>query len=803
MSPNTMPPDNLKTEERTVNFVADVHLIQILGEQLIGSEKVGILELIKNAYDARATTCDVWIEKVPGFPETKWSDPAIKDLPGPVITIIDNGIGMDENTIINGWLRPATRLKTSVKEKLKQERAEANLRGTLAEYDSLVNILKKEYGGRLPLGEKGVGRFATHRLGKHLLLRTKTVEDTYEWVLDIDWEKFDRPNDDPTRTPLDLGKVGLKLIHRPPESDYGPTNSGTVLRIYGERVGFKWTDTKLRDIGQAIAFLHSPYEANKTALVKDTKPKLGFTPVFHCPQLGGGEFEVLTNTVPAPFLSTAIVDDDGIATLEIQFNPPASLKKPLSPDIVIIEGKDLRVPPKEKKELNYWFSPESKSKLRTPECGPFTCEIKVWIRTKDWIDYLQVDDFTNFLDNFGGIGIYRDGLSIVPAQVASKDDWLGLSKRHIKRGSHISYYNMWGSVDLVQEKTLYLVDLTSREGLLETRPFEDLRELLRQIIFDVELYVQKKRDEYKELLDSEKPSIEVLNEQSKVASNIFKNLSSNYDFKADPLGIKPFIGETDPKRYITSLANTYAQVVEEISELDEQSNALLETAGYGIAIGVAVHEIEKITSNLFFGLERLLEKATSLDPEVYRQVDQLSGTANTLLTELRRISPLRVTRLERPRKFSIRDSILVASGAFRLSWDDLNITFIPPMKESDFQFVGSFGACSQVFANLFDNATYWLRTTENNRRIVVQVDPQKKKVIIADSGPGIDKQIRPKLFEPFYSLKNPPSGLGLYICNYYLRQMKGTIRESYDDERLPGIGGAQFTLIFPGEEPQV
>mgnify|MGYP001618175328 FL=1 len=46
---------NVQPNEIEVNFVADVHLIQILGEQLIGSEKVGILELIKNAYDAGAT----------------------------------------------------------------------------------------------------------------------------------------------------------------------------------------------------------------------------------------------------------------------------------------------------------------------------------------------------------------------------------------------------------------------------------------------------------------------------------------------------------------------------------------------------------------------------------------------------------------------------------------------------------------------------------------------------------------------------------------------------------------------------
>jgi hypothetical protein len=39
-----------------LNFKADAHLIRVLGEQLIASEKVGVLELIKNSYDAGAST---------------------------------------------------------------------------------------------------------------------------------------------------------------------------------------------------------------------------------------------------------------------------------------------------------------------------------------------------------------------------------------------------------------------------------------------------------------------------------------------------------------------------------------------------------------------------------------------------------------------------------------------------------------------------------------------------------------------------------------------------------------------------
>lgn len=806
MSPRIQKSEKLDNQEQQVNFVADVHLIQILGEQLIGSEKVGILELIKNSYDARATNCDVWIEKVPGLPDAELSDSAIANLPGPVITIIDNGIGMDEDTLIKGWLRPATRLKTSVKEKLKQERKEADSRGTRAEYESLVNILKMEHGGRLPLGEKGVGRFATHRLGKNLILQTKTKDDPYEWVLTIDWDRFDYPDDDPITNPLSLQDVTLTLLHRVPNRDYGLTQSGTMVRIYGGREGFEWTTEKLREVGQSILFLRSPGKASLSKKIEGkttiTEKGIGFDAFFHCPQLAEKDFEVLTETVPAPFICTAIVDENGIADIEIEYKPPQTLKKAQSSDIQNYDDKELRVPPEN--DRKYWLEKRNgKQVLRNPECGPFTCEIKVWIRDGEWIDFADRSGFLKFLENFGGIGIYRDSLSLVPPQASSREDWLGLSTRHIKKGTHISYYMMSGSVDLIQENTLYLVDRTSREGLLDTRPFTDLKYLLREIIFTLEREVNAKRDRYKRLVEGDRVPETVLNKRTSIASDILRAVSKKYDFVEDSVGIKKIIGETaNPSKTVALLATTFDEVRREVRELTDESNALLEVAGYGIAIGVAIHEIEKITSNLYFGMERVLKRATSLDLDTYHQIDELSETARSLLNELRRVAPLRVTRLERPRKFLIRDSILAASGAFRLTWDDLDIQFIPPTKENDFEFTGSFGACSQVFANLFDNATYWLSTINTNRLIIVQINSEKRMVIVADSGPNIDKKIRPNLFKPFFSLKNPPSGLGLYICSYYMRQMKGAIRESHDTERLTGFDGAHFTITFPEEKTE-
>ena len=83
-------------------------------------------------------------------------------------------------------LRPASTIKTAIKENIKREREKAAKQGKLGSYDKLIDEIKKERGGRIPLGEKGVGRFASHRLGSRLLLKTKVSNLDYEYVLEVD-----------------------------------------------------------------------------------------------------------------------------------------------------------------------------------------------------------------------------------------------------------------------------------------------------------------------------------------------------------------------------------------------------------------------------------------------------------------------------------------------------------------------------------------------------------------------------------------------------------------------------------------
>jgi signal transduction histidine kinase len=67
-------------------------------------------------------------------------------------------------------------------------------------------------------------------------------------------------------------------------------------------------------------------------------------------------------------------------------------------------------------------------------------------------------------------------------------------------------------------------------------------------------------------------------------------------------------------------------------------------------------------------------------------------------------------------------------------------------------------------------------------------------LIVEDSGPGISKKVRYKVFEPFYSTKPNRLGLSLTIMHQLLNNIRGSVDLSCSE-----LGGAKMTLFFPLE----
>lgn len=118
-----------------------------LGEELVPNPTDGLLELVKNAYDADAFSCTIKIEKQ-------------------IIRIEDDGDGMTDKDIVEGWL----------------------LIG-----GSRKDAKKPTNRGRIQVGNKGLGRLAALRLGRRVTLISRPkVQSGTEYRISIDWNKVEQ-----------------------------------------------------------------------------------------------------------------------------------------------------------------------------------------------------------------------------------------------------------------------------------------------------------------------------------------------------------------------------------------------------------------------------------------------------------------------------------------------------------------------------------------------------------------------------------------------------------------------------------
>lgn len=179
-------------------------ILKRLGEELNPSPDQGILELVKNAYDADARKCLIIIDSS--------GDGSIK--------IVDNGDGMTQDDIENSWLLIGKSSK---------------------------NISKITRLNRIPAGNKGLGRLAALRMGNKVSLITRPREfPEIENKIEIDWSKFD----DATA----VENVELIIDSNPREKKRG---QGTALTL--SELKTKFNESEVRRLVKGLLLLADPF----------------------------------------------------------------------------------------------------------------------------------------------------------------------------------------------------------------------------------------------------------------------------------------------------------------------------------------------------------------------------------------------------------------------------------------------------------------------------------------------------------------------------------------------------------------
>src|SRR5579884_4086350 len=147
------------TEPTTLQFRPYARLLTMLGDQLIKNERIALVEVIKNSYDADAS----WVKiTFAGFGESYEVTPESK------IIIEDDGIGMTRQTLEEHWVNPATPIKK------------------IAKASQPVTAKNRRIQG-----EKGIGRFALLKLGRKITLTTRPKDSSAEYRLEFDFSPYD------------------------------------------------------------------------------------------------------------------------------------------------------------------------------------------------------------------------------------------------------------------------------------------------------------------------------------------------------------------------------------------------------------------------------------------------------------------------------------------------------------------------------------------------------------------------------------------------------------------------------------
>lgn len=209
-----MPPKDLHVE-------VDANVVWQLGEELITDAEQALLELIKNSYDA-----DAQVSRVIVNTDDPCDDVVSKgNLKGSII-IEDDGAGMDLETIERGWLTISLSMKRALKERGK----------------------KTPLFHRTPLGDKGLGRLGTMKIGDTIDIVTHAAKGQEGYRVRLSWGEF-RPGTLLSRVPVRVDRV-------PPAK-----RTGTRLTIFGLHEIDYWRGrTRHQHLVESMSALISPFQ---------------------------------------------------------------------------------------------------------------------------------------------------------------------------------------------------------------------------------------------------------------------------------------------------------------------------------------------------------------------------------------------------------------------------------------------------------------------------------------------------------------------------------------------------------------
>ncbi|MES2395431.1 MAG: ATP-binding protein [Bacteroidota bacterium] len=668
------------------NFQPRARLLLQLGDQLIRNETIALTELVKNSFDADAGYCKVYMINVDN-----------KDV-GEII-LEDDGWGMDIETIKNAWLEPGSDSKEKiVREKLYSPK------------------------GRLPIGEKGIGRFGVHKLGREIELITRKANNK-EIVVRINWENF--------KEHKYLKDAPVIIFERIPEIF---TKDKTGTKIIIKKLPIAWTRGKLRDAFRAINAISVPTTYHIDEIEKENtkvKDPNGFEAL---PDTNLGWIEDIPKWQDilqyALFFFDVEILDDKITKFKYQFRPWDNMKEitgnEVTEKIKPVNGLlDIEVSNSRK------FKP-----LTVPEdvkIGKIRFQGCIFIRDKNILKIaLNKPSFlSDYLNDNGGIRVFRNGLRVYDYGEKG-NDWLNLDYRRFNDpGVKVSNNMILASITIDREESSSLVEKTNREGFIENEAYEIFKS---QILYALRL-VEICRKPDKERLDPiYRPKVET--------ESVLKSIYN----------LKGFIDERVKDQETNKHLKLYVDKVEVNYKF--MYDKLVKSANAGMGWSIYLHEIEKIIKEI--------EKVVKIGKEDERAIKLVNHLAKLIenYSQILRKSG----RTNENLKTVIEQSLFNVEFRFKAH----QVLIIDAFSESllDDKVKLSRNLIVSTLMNIYDNSIYWLdRAGRETKKIRVALSDEKEgfiSIVISDNGTGF--LMSPEQMTEIMMSARGGMGMGLHLA---------------------------------------
>ena len=711
---------------KPLSFRVQSHILKLLGDELIGHDRLAVFELVKNSYDAGARQVDVTL--------------ALKENP-PTIRVLDDGVGMSSSTIENSWLEIGTDFK----------RGSARVRGPL---------------GRMPLGEKGVGRLAIQKLGNKTRMVTR-VENGQEYEFSIDWAALIGGS-----KYLEPDKLQVSIDQKQPSTDI-PTPSGTLIEI-SQLNNTEWSRREIRDLYRLVSSLNNPFDSAESFKVS-----------LHVP---GQEDDLKDLPNLEKMLDAAVWKFDfsidsitGAVEWTYDFTPPkfkdlkADSKKNVEKlPLVELEDDDFPSengqPTKKKKNRDRIFLLPSD----LDGIGPIKGKIFAFHRRDEILKASGASQqIKKWLEHQTGIRVYREKIRVFNYGEPG-EDWLGLDARRINRPTgKLGTQNIIAQVSIDLDASGGLKEKTNREGFDDNETFRRFRRIV-QSVFDL---FQREHANDREKID--------------------KALKGEYE-------TPPIKQAMENLAKIGRLHNIESEIKPILQSIQTELNTFREVM---VSSGIAGMNLVLVFHEIIHNIDRIRGKIDSgaAPDDVRTEVEHLRKLLDTFKPLLQRDPARKVSVTDLVgRSWGLHEERFTRHQVVGSNWAS------DPEKGHAFTLTIPRGLVVGALSNAIDNAIYWSRYRKerddsNNAAAVLVLSHWDEDdggiVAIVDNGPGFQLPIE-QIGRAFSTTRVGGMGLGLFYCKTVMDAIDGKVEAITADELrdtidIPAIyDGAAVVFTF-------